>query len=257
MSRDWPLILAYHHIVPVSVRSRYDVTVGEFERRLGSMLSSGFSPVTIAEAIEIGAAGTASPKTFTVTFDDGFRSFAELAFPAIDRLGLTAATTAFVPTAYVGARNGWVEPPTPMERVMRRADASEALMSWDEIGDLRRAGVSFHSHGHAHLAMHSLSYEEARADLDASRTQFAERGIDARYLALPYGWQSDTLKRAIRDAGFDAAFAVERGGRDRLDIRRIPMYGTDIAAVVDLKLSGRYFGWYDTAARLAGTGDRG
>lgn len=253
MSFDWPLILAYHHIHPTN-RSRYSMRVSDFERRLHGMLEGGFAALTLTDAIGAGPFGAADapPKSFTITFDDGLESFGSLAFPVLQRLGLIEATTVFIPTAFVGEKNSWSEQPTTLQKLMPWSDIPEALMSWDRISELAGAGVSFQSHGHGHLAMNKLPYEDALADVRRSLELLGEHGIAARYFALPFGWHSEECKRAIRDCGLDAALSVKWGGHDRYEIRRIPVYGTDHAPTTRLKLSGRYFDAFDFAARLAG-----
>lgn len=253
MSFDWPLILTYHHL-HATQHSRYVVSVSRFERQLSTMLDEGFTPLTLEQAIAAGPFGDspARPKTFTITFDDALASFGEYAYPVLERLGLTDKTTMFVPTKYVGTDNAWRSTPTLLQRLMPWGETEEPLMGWELIGELADAGVSMQSHGHAHLPMQRLSYEDALDDVQTSLTILSVHGIAARYLALPFGWHSEECKRAIRDAGIDAALSVKWGGHDRYEMRRIPIYGTDSTLTHRLKLSGRYFDAFDTLALLAG-----
>jgi peptidoglycan/xylan/chitin deacetylase (PgdA/CDA1 family) len=253
MSTDWPLILAYHHIDPKS-SSRYVLAVDRFERQLSGMLDAGFQPLTLTAALDCGPHGCddAPEKCFTITFDDGLVSFEELAAPVLERLGLVDATTIFVPTKWVGEDNAWRSEPTPLQRMMPWGETEEALLGWEGITALAERGFDFQCHGHGHLPMNKLSYEEALDDLTTSLGLLAEHGIDARYFAWPYGWHSEDAKRAVVDAGLTAAVSVKWGGRDIYEVRRIPVYGTDHAFTTRLKLSGRYFDAFDFAARLAG-----
>jgi len=253
MSLDWPLILAFHHIDPKR-SSRYVLAVDRLERELHHMLELGFKALTLPEALARGPHGSrdAKERTFTVTFDDGLSSFASLAVPVLERLDLVAATTIFVPTKWVGQDNAWREEPTLLQRLAPWGETEERLLGWEEIGDLAARGFTFESHGHGHVAMNKLSYDDALADLMTSRSLLADHGIMARYFAWPYGWHSPDSKRAVSDAGFEAALSVKWGGHDILEARRIPIYGTDHAITRRLKLSGRYFDAFDTAARLAG-----
>jgi peptidoglycan/xylan/chitin deacetylase (PgdA/CDA1 family) len=253
MTLDWPLILAFHP-VGSGAPSRYVVPVAALERQLGGMLERGFAPLSLETALASGPFGSAdaAPGTFTLTFDDALGSFTELALPVLTRLGLAGVVTLFVPTGYVGGANEWIARPTPLQRLMPWSDVPERILTWDEIADVVAAGVSVQSHGHRHLAMQDITYDVALADSLASKEALAEHGIVGRYLALPYGWHSPDSERAISDAGFDAALSVKWGGRNRFEVRRIPVYGTDHAITRRLKLSGRYFQAFDAAARLAG-----
>ena len=253
MSLDWPLILTYHHL-DAHAHSRYVMQADAFERQLTGMLEAGFVAITLEEALATGpfGSGKAPVRSFTVTFDDGLVSFGDLAFPVLKRLGLLGQTTMFVPSKWVGADNGWRTSPTLLQRLVPWGEVPEAIMGWERITELAAAGVSMQSHGHGHLALQKLTYDEALADAATSLELLGEHGIHARYYALPYGWHSPTAKRAIADAGFDAALSVKWGGHDRFEVRRIPVYGTDSAFTTRLKLSGRYFDVFDAAALLAG-----
>jgi peptidoglycan/xylan/chitin deacetylase (PgdA/CDA1 family) len=252
MSLDWPLILAFHHIDPKR-SSRYVLAVDRFERELHAMLENGFTPLSLADALALPHGSVEAPaKTFTITFDDGLESFADLAAPVLERLGLVAATTTFIPTKWVSHDNGWREEPTLLQRLAPWGETAEGLLGWERIEELAARGFTFESHGHGHLAMNNLTYDEALEDLTTSLALLAEHNIHARYFAWPYGWHSPDAKRAAADAGFEAALSVKWGGHDVYDVRRIPVYGTDHGITRRLKLSGHYFDAFDTAARLAG-----
>ena len=254
MSPEWPIILTYHHLSDTE-RSRYVLPTAAFEAQLRSMLADGFTPLTLAEAVATGPNGsrTAAEKTFHLTFDDGLASFATRAVPVLARLELLGAATEFVPTRYVGGENEWVAHPTPLQRIVPWRDVAETLMGWDDLARIRDLGVGVESHGHAHLPMRDLTYEAALDDVATARRILGEHGFEARFIALPFGWRSEPAKRAIRDAGYEAGFAVKRGGRDALEIRRVPIYGSDSAWMRRLKLSGGYFRWLD-AFGLSGGG---
>ena len=253
MSTDWPLILAYHHVEP-SATGRFVISPAAFEAQLRRMRDSGFTPITLQEAVDSGRTGRcdAAPKTFTLTFDDAFASFKAHAFPVLERTGLLAASTVFVPTDFVGGDNAWRTRVASDAASTPDADVAEALMTWDDIEALRSSGVGIASHGHEHLDMGHLSYEAARTDVETSLAQLAAHGIETHFLALPYGWSSESSKRAIADAGCSAAFSVTRGGHDRFEIRRVPVYGTDGPLMSRLKLSGRFFDVFDAAATIVG-----
>ncbi|NTU71473.1 MAG: polysaccharide deacetylase family protein [Coriobacteriia bacterium] len=253
MTHDWPLILAYHHIV-TGRQSRYASSVDALERHLTSMLEDGFTPLTLEEAVATGPFGTmtATPKSFTITFDDGLLSLGTLALPILTRLGLARQTTTFIPTSFVGKDNEWRTKPTTLQRIMPWSEVEEPLLDWDGIAELAAAGVAVESHGHAHLPMNKLSYEDALDDITTSLRILGEHGYSPRYFALPFGWHSPETERALADSGLDAAVSVKWGGHNRYEIRRIPIYGTDSVFTTRLKRSGRYFDAFDTVARLAG-----
>lgn len=255
---DWPLVLAYHHVTAERVASRYAVTADDLESQLGGLLGGGYSAMALDEAVRVGEFGTGErpERTFTVTFDDSFASFRELAYPVLARLGLAPATTVFVPTAFVGKQSAWIAEPPAQKRAGRADDFPEPCMTWSDLSALADDGVRIGSHGHRHLPMNSLTYDDALEEARASHDALVAHRLGADYLALPYGWTSEPCRAAIADAGFSIGFAVERGGGDRFEIRRIPVYGSDSRVMLRLKFSGRYFAVHDSAARLVGRGRR-
>jgi peptidoglycan/xylan/chitin deacetylase (PgdA/CDA1 family) len=252
MKTEWPLILTYHHIV-AEKPSRYALDVAYFEAQLSRLLQRGYRAVNLETAIETGplGSGDAQPKTFTVTFDDGLASLRELGLPVLRKLDLISSTTVFVPTAFVGERNEWSQH-AETDKPQIAEDPAAPLMSWDELAELAEEGMAIESHGHRHLAMDSLSHADALADASASMRALREHGFPSRYLALPFGWHSPDAKRAIADAGFEAALSVTRGGSDRFEIRRVPLYGTDGVVMTRLKLSGHYWRTFDLAVSIIG-----
>ena len=246
MSPEWPIILTFHHISDTE-RSRYVLPSAILDVQLRAMIADGFTPLSLSDAVATGpnGSGTATERTFHLTFDDGLASFKTHALPVLEKLGLLDAATVFVPTAHVGGSNEWIAHPTPLQRIVPWRDIAEPLMSWDDLAHIRDLGVAVESHGHRHLSMPDLTYEAAFDDVSTAKRILGEHGFDARFIALPFGWRSEPAKRAIRDAGYEAAFAVKRGGRDALEIRRVPVYGIDSAWMSRFKLSGGYFRWLD------------
>lgn len=252
---EWPLILAYHHLSDTQT-SRYVMTVRAFERQLTRLLRAGYTPLSLEAAVACGplSPAPAEKPCFSLTFDDGLASFETHALPVLERLGLVPATTLFVPTRYVGRSNEWRTEPTTVDRLRRRTDLSERLMSWDGLRAASAAGVTIGSHGDGHVAMQSLGYARAKAETQRSRDALIERGFEGRYFAFPYGWLDPDSKAAVRDAGFEAGFSVTHGGGDAFEIRRVPVYGTDWLPFDRLKTSGRFFAAYDATRRAAGKG---
>lgn len=117
-----------------------------------------------------------------LTFDDGNASDYRLAFPALAARGLRAEF--FVNTALVG-RPGF--------------------LSWAEIAEMQRAGMSFQSHGHDHVDLLALSGPALREQLEGSRRRLEDRlGRPVHFLAAPYGRLNSRLVGAAIQAGYRA-----------------------------------------------------
>jgi peptidoglycan/xylan/chitin deacetylase (PgdA/CDA1 family) len=250
MATEWPLILSLHHLSD-GARSRYVLPVARLEALLVSLLDRGATAITLSEAVATGphGDGSAAENTFTLTFDDALASFSAYGLPLLERLELCECATVFAPTAFVGGTNEWAAHPTPLQRMMPWRDVLAPLMSWEQLAEASAAGVSVQAHGHSHLPMQRLTRADAREDASTCKRILAENGFETRFFALPFGWRSAEAKAGVADAGFEAAFSVKRGGSDRYEIRRVPIYGTDGGAVTRLKLSGGYFRAFDTFGR--------
>jgi peptidoglycan/xylan/chitin deacetylase (PgdA/CDA1 family) len=96
-------VLTYHRIgdpssQPEQYPGLFSATPEDFDSQLAH-LTRRYRPVSIARVLEARRGGRPlPPRAVLVTFDDGYRDFAELAWPALRRHGVPA--TLFVPTAF-------------------------------------------------------------------------------------------------------------------------------------------------------------
>jgi peptidoglycan/xylan/chitin deacetylase (PgdA/CDA1 family) len=168
------------------------------------------------------------PPAVAITFDDGYRSVLTGAAPLLARHRFPA--TVFVATAWIGRHNGWDA----------GAEALE-LMDADELRDAERRGLAIESHGHAHVDL--ADPHVAREDLAASREAIrAICGREARYLAYPWGSSSTATRHAAEEAGFEAAFSIDRPDEGPFARERIGVTWYDRRPVYAVKSSGRYLG---------------
>lgn len=99
------LVLCFHAVSP-----RWSADLSTTPERLETLLTwlvrRGYRGVTFRDVL----LAPPAPRTLAVTFDDAYRSVAELAFPILERLGHPG--TVFVPTDWAGterpmAGRGW------------------------------------------------------------------------------------------------------------------------------------------------------
>lgn len=188
-----------------------------------------------------GDAPTGKPAV-AITFDDGYRSVLAEAVPRLKRYGFTA--TCFVPTKWIGDRNRWDT---------FDADACPLpIMNDDELREVEAAGLHVESHGHAHRHMGDMGEDDAHADAEASMVRLTELlGRPPRYLAFPYGSQSEAARRAVARAGFQAAFAIGQRDAGPFGRERVTIRPSDQLALFAFKTSGRYLAWRNS--RVADT----
>jgi peptidoglycan/xylan/chitin deacetylase (PgdA/CDA1 family) len=171
-----------------------------------------------------------------VTFDDAFRSVHKLAFPLMERLGVTG--TVFVPTAF--ADSGRPISITGMERWVATPHEDELQpMTWDELRELRNAGWEIGSHTVSHPHLTQLDDEGVVAELRESRARCEEALGPCESLAYPYGDHDDRVVEAARDAGYTTGCTVpdQLNERDPLRWPRIGIYRVDTTLTFNAKVS--------------------
>src|SRR3989441_456259 len=161
-------------------------------------------------------------RTFLLTFDDGYASLAQHAYPVLAELGFTATT--FLITDYIGKTNTWD---------VRYTWNRLPHLSWTQIEQWRARGFEFASHGATHRRLTWLGDSAVDAELTRSRAILAARlGADAaRAIAYPFGAVDERVVRRARQAGYDFGFAGVRGNGDPLRVARIPVYCWDLGDI--------------------------
>jgi peptidoglycan/xylan/chitin deacetylase (PgdA/CDA1 family) len=153
-------------------------------------------------------------RAVVLTFDDGYRSFLQYAYPLLNELGFTA--TLFVYTDYVGAgRNA---------------------LGWEDLARLNGEGFDVEGHTKSHGDLRRQPGESEgdherrlRGELESSQRLFQQRlGRPARFLAYPYGAADETVLAHARESGFTGGLTVYREGNTSfvplLRIRRSQIY---------------------------------
>lgn len=192
------LVLCYH---AVSERwpAHLSVAPDVFEAQVAHLLRRGYEGTTFSRAVAERPRG----RTLVVTFDDGFGSVHDLAFPILQRLGVPA--TLFVPTAFMG-RDEPMAWPGIDEWVGTEFEHELAGMSWDGVREVRDAGWEIGSHTHSHPKLTQVGDAELRDELERSRALCEERlGEPCRSIAYPYGDVDARVVAAAASAGYEAA----------------------------------------------------
>lgn len=216
-----PPVLCYHRIGGPLELGVTRVGRSVFARQMTELAKAGWRTLSLDEFASPRTAHCA-PRTFLLTFDDGYASLAEHAYPVLADLGFTATT--FLITDYVGKTNTWD---------VRYTWNRLKHLSWTDVERWRARGFQFGSHGATHARLTWLGTAALRDDLARSREVLAHRlGPDAgRALAYPFGAVDGRVTDAARACGFELGFAGVRGAGTRLQLSRVPVYSWDIANV--------------------------
>ncbi len=183
-----------------------------------SLVRAGWRTLSLAEFAKARTSHL-SPLTFLLTFDDGYASLAEHAYPILADLGFTATT--FLITDYVGKTNDWD---------VRYTRHRLPHLTWRDVDQWQARGFTFASHGATHRRLTWLADGAVDDELTRSREMLVNRlGSDAgRAIAYPFGAVDERIVRHAKVAGYELGFGGVRGDGERLNLARTPVYLWDV-----------------------------
>jgi peptidoglycan/xylan/chitin deacetylase (PgdA/CDA1 family) len=172
------------------------VSAGAFGRQLDLIRGLGLRGTSIAAAIE-------DPRdAVAISFDDGDLGQATRAFPALAERAMTA--TFFVTTSWIGTAR---------------------YASWDQLRDMRAAGMSIQSHTHTHPFLSELDERTLRDELRRSRGILDDRlGQRTTMIAFPGGdAPRPELRHLLAAEGYEV-IGTSRWGRNAASSGATPRY---------------------------------
>jgi peptidoglycan/xylan/chitin deacetylase (PgdA/CDA1 family) len=161
-------------------------------------------------------------RTFLLTFDDGYASLDQHAYPLLADLGFTATT--FLITDYIGKTNTW-----DVQYTWNRLQH----LGWAQIEQWRARGFDFASHGATHRRLTWLDDAAIETELRGSRAALTTRlGPEAgRAVAYPFGAVNSRVLGFAQRAGYELAFGGLKGNGNSLQLPRVPVYFWDAGDV--------------------------
>ncbi len=187
-------ILTYHDLgdgpAPLSIRP------ARFRDHLRSLRASGWTTLSLPALADGVIRGGWPDRSVFITFDDGLRSVADHALPALLGEGMTA--TVFV---VAGAIRPGGDPPVLCGPAMDAA----------AIRDVAAAGLTVGAHGMTHRALGRLApADQAREIQDSQRLLEDVLGAPVRSFAYPFGDAPAAARQLVREH-YDAGFGVTMG----------------------------------------------
>jgi peptidoglycan/xylan/chitin deacetylase (PgdA/CDA1 family) len=231
------IVLCYH-----AVSERWPATLAiapdQLRQHVEHLAGAGYRGVTFSDAVSRSYDGSA----VAITFDDAYRSVAELALPILSRAGFPA--TVFAPSGFIGTTEPLAWPGIDRWRDTEYADEL-APMTWDDLAGLAEVGWEVGSHTRSHQQLPDLNPDDLDEELRGSRSDIEERlGRPCASLAYPYGYRDDRVIEAASRAGYRAAARTARGrfrpARSPLDWPRIMITRRDGTRRFRTKVSPRF-----------------
>ncbi|SKB05430.1 Polysaccharide deacetylase [Prosthecobacter debontii] len=221
-------------------------------RALCRHLAVYYHVMPLREMVAILRAGDELPdRAVALSFDDGYASNYDLAFPILNELRLPA--TVFLATGFLdgtaplwfqqvdlalaatGTKGGaeleetlnqlkqWPDDAMRREVAQMAAHSGHASvpdcarpLSWDQVREMQRSGIiDFGGHTHTHPILTRCSLEKQRWEIETCRDRIREEvGFAPKIFAYPNGGPEDwteETQKLAREAGFEAALTMISG----------------------------------------------
>lgn len=214
-----------------------------FRRNLGKLHENGYRTLSLLEAADRVRQGQAfPPRSFVLTFDDGYRTTYDEALPVLQRYDMTASV--FLTT-------GETRPTAPSDRLP--PSEGQPMLNWHEIRELHRSGINVGAHTCTHPDLTRLPTERIEAEIVNSKAIIEDMlGVPVHSFAYPYG-RYDPRSREIAQQHFANAcsdrLALVTAGSDPYALERVDAYYLRPDGLFDLMLTD-WFPWYVRARSI-------
>lgn len=187
-----PIILVYHSVEPKTdkkegkMQKHYHIYPEKFRAQMQYLKDNGYVPIPMKMYLRHLTKGTEVPnKSVVITFDDGWKNQYEYAYPILKEFGYTA-------TFYL----------------ISKSVGSKSYVTWDEVKEMRDAGMDIQSHTKTHANLTKIPADKALEELKDSRITIESKiGRPVTMLAYPYYGHNDTVHKLVEEAGYTSARA--------------------------------------------------
>lgn len=192
-------ILMYHYIgsIPLDQKNnafRKDLTVSKdsFEAQLKWLKEKGFTAIYFTNLLRFLNAEkeiSLPKKPVVLSFDDGYEDAYTEAFPVLKKYGFRGAFA--IITGKIG---------------------QEGYLTWEQILEMKKAGMEFLSHSVSHMDLRTLSNKTLGEELTQSK-KILEEKLSAPIIGFVYpaGKYNQRIIEAVKKAGYKAARTTKNG----------------------------------------------
>lgn len=213
------------------------VSPGHFEKQITFALEKGYQFFTVGEYAESSEINKAA-----LTFDDGYESVHQNAFPILKKYNIPA--TVFINPAYVGQQNTWD---------VNIGWLKFRHMTWNQIIELEKSGWEIGSHGLSHRDLTRLDKSALKNELTLSK-RLLERRLKKQIssVSYPFGNTNQMVCKESRDVGYKHGYVMSRhlsGEYKDMSITRTGVYLLDSSRSFEHKIQGKGSWFYKTIQR--------
>ncbi len=221
-------ILLYHHITDEVSQGNEIAMISphDFEMHMKAV-KKYFTPISLRQYY---AYVTATDESVTIpdnpiiiTFDDGYLSNYEIAFPILKELKIPA--TIFVVTDTVGALAG-------------EGKVNHSHFTWEHARIMERSGlIEIQSHTVNHVALAELDQNQLVLELRKSKYDIEKNlNRECDMIAFPYGSYTDAVLKASDRAGYKLRALVDDKARE--EDFNVNLVSEGIGALARITVSG-------------------
>jgi len=207
------IIFCYHLLVDKVRYPGTEITPAAFEAQMKELKDKGITVISMQDLLAWKRGEkNIPPRCAVITFDDGYKSQYEVAWPILKKYGYPF--TMFIYTE--GVRGGSL--------------GGGGAITWEQLADMRDNGVDIEAHSATHQDLregHTITlaspggkktrtkltgpqYEEwMQNEVVGSKKLLEQRlGIKVNCFAVPFGNYNEHVKEIARNAGYEAMFTV-------------------------------------------------
>lgn len=195
-------ILMYHHIEinprpNDTVYAALFVSPTQLDQQLSYLSTHNYHVITLDELSNaLDGKETLPPNPIILTFDDGYQSFYDNAYPLLKKYQMKA-----------------------VQFVITQVEDAPAYLSWNEIIEMDKSGlVEIAAHTRHHPNLPDLSQAAIVDEIKGSKDDLEQHlHHTVNWFAYPYGSYSPFIIQTIKDAGFKGAASTIYGTNQSKD----------------------------------------
>ncbi len=222
-------ILLYHHISDEEFKNGNEISmISPYDFRLHmTAIKVNFTPISLRQYVNYinctDGSVTIPDNPIIVTFDDGYTSNYEIAYPILKELEIPA--TIFVVTDTVGAR-------------AEGGKVNYSHFTWEQAKEMEQSGlIEIQSHTAGHKALGELDFCEMVTELRKSKYVIEKNlGRECDMISFPYGSYTPEVLDASTKAGYKARVLVD--DKTTEDAFEVNLASEGVGALVRMTVAG-------------------
>ena len=234
-------ILTFHALDNQSSAISFSPKV--FQRSIAKLHEAEYQSITLMEAVECLSQGNPFPnQSFVITFDDGYQSVYEEAFPVLHSYGMSA--TIFLTVG----KDISAKPDSRLPSIEGRS-----MLNWREIKEMNMEGITFGAHTLTHPDLTRLPSDRVEAEICRSKMIIEDTlSTQTSSFAYPYGRHNRRCRDIVQQyfaCACSDKLGLVFGSSNPFTLERVDAYYLRTERLFDIMLT-KLFPWYILARSI-------